>query len=372
MATDRFRLSPIRSLAKTAPWFLALAAAFACGSGTSDTPTSASGDASNLSRDAATEDVTTDAGSTLPVDASDAVVVRDSAPATDATTDASVADAAMDGGADADAAPPSLGCVIGNAPASIDVAEASAAATLTIGGATRVIVLGDSGHHGSGALFNPINNTAKSIVIPVDAVASDDLEGATMRGPDFYTLTSSGAVRRYSVSDTGEFTQIGAAYGIAPSPYTCPSLTEKNCAKNFEGLCLRPSGPNHCNGYAASKTDNSLFCVLQGADGKLEIDVNVPPMHFADIAALSLSDCAFGEVGKDHQVRLFITTNKENVTGGPTYMVDDVTGTLIPLPGLPHTANNEAMAILPNSAFILFEDTSNTPSPSVRGVCGPF
>ena len=68
-----------------------------------------------------------------------------------------------------------------------------------------------------------------------------------------------------------------------------------NCGRNYEGLCLvdpvHAKGP--CIGFAASKADGHLYCVVEEA-GKLAVKY-APRIAITRPGALA--DCAFGDDG---------------------------------------------------------------------------
>jgi hypothetical protein len=228
-----------------------------------------------------------------------------------------------------------------------------------------MLVLSDSGNAGKALLWGIPLGPFRPIVLPLDPVASDDLEGAAWVGGHLYTLTSSGAVRRFSPDGKGGLGRDGAAYRIGPSPYSCASLVDINCGLNFEGLCLRavPSSAR-CAGYAASKKTGQLFCVVFDGD-RIKIDSIKPPIQLK-VPHDALSDCAFGaEAGPGKDV-LLVTTN---IYGGSTvYRVDEPTGALAPLDvvGLP---NNEAIAVDADGSLYQMMDSDSAMSLSYRMTC---
>jgi hypothetical protein len=211
--------------------------------------------------------------------------------------------------------------------------------------------------------------------LPLDDRASDDLEGAAWRRgadgkPELLTLTSSGALRRFAPDGKGGLTRQGDAYAIGPAPYACDDLRGVNCGKNYEGLCLRRRGATaRCAGYAASKTDSALYCVVDD-HGKLGIDPVRPPIHLAVEGMKTkhglLSDCAFGAEGGPAQDVLVVTTN---VFGGSTsYVVDEATGALAAI-DLVGTTSNEAIAIDKDGSLYEFADDNGETSQAQRFTC---
>jgi hypothetical protein len=286
-------------------------------------------------------------------------------------------------------APPSLfgpRCVRDESfPSPWQTAEASAAAQVELRpGVREILVVGDSGNHGAAMAWSA-QSGARSLTLPLDGAASDDLEGMAWlpdpRGGRLYTLTSSGAVRRFAPDGSGGLRRDASAYRIGPAPLSCPDLHDINCGKDWEGLCLhrprRDAGHARCAGYAASKKETALYCVVDDDRGRLSIDASRPPMRLALRhlpQALQrrlpggdgvLSDCAFGAPGPADDV-LLVTTNIYGASF--TYVVDEETGDATPL-DLVATPSNEALAVDSSGALYAFMDDNGPQSPAARFVC---
>ena len=245
--------------------------------------------------------------------------------------------------------------------------EASAAVEIEPHPGERAIVaFADSGNHGA-AMIWPISppGALRELHLELDRVASDDIEGAAWRDGHLYTLTSSGAVRRYTPDKNGELARDRAAYPLGPYPYVCDTLWDGNCGKNYEGLCLRAAGKHaRCDGYAASKTDGALYCLVFHGDN-LAIDAIKPPIRL-DVRQHALSDCAFGSAGGPAEDVLLVTTNLYG--GSSVYVVNEGSGELSPIdvPGLP---NNEGIAVDRDGALYEFMDGNTSVSPTYRAKC---
>lgn len=256
-------------------------------------------------------------------------------------------------------------------PATFDVPEASGAAQVELRrGVRELFVVSDSGHKGAALLFDMATGATRATTLALDATAGDDVEGvawlADAAGPHLFALTSSGAVRRFSPDGAGGLKRDRDAYRLGAPPITCDSLASFNCGRNYEGLCLRPpSAPRaRCAGYAASKEEGRLYCLVFEGD-RLVADPIKPPLTLA-VPTHALSDCAFGADGGPAQSTLVVTTN---VHGGSTsYVVDEASGALAAIDA-PGTANNEAIAIDDRGALYVVMDTSSAPSPVVRYAC---
>lgn len=215
----------------------------------------------------------------------------------------------------------------------------------------------------------------RPLVLPLDTVASDDLEGmawfADGSGPHLYTMTSSGAVRRFAPDGSGSLRRDDDVYRIGAPPLSCSDLRAVNCGKNWEGLCLRgPRGEGPCAGYAASKAETALYCVGRDERGRLSIDPRRAPRVLALDGLFGhrdvLSDCAFGAVGGPAEDLLFVTTNVYG--GSTTYVVDEATGRATPL-DLVTTPSNEAIAVDSRGAFYAFMDDNGETSIAARFEC---
>ncbi len=226
----------------------------------------------------------------------------------------------------------------------------------------------------------------RSLVLPLDDAASDDLEGmawvASARGGRLYTLTSSGAVRRFVPDGAGGLRRDASAYRIGQPPLSCANLRDINCGKDWEGLCLRrvrgDAGHERCAGYAASKGETALYCVTADDRGRLAIDASRPPLRLALRQlpqALArrlpggdgvLSDCAFGAAEGPAEDVLLVTTNVYGISF--TYLVDEETAAATPL-DLVATPSNEGLAIDSTGALYAFMDDNGRESPAARFVC---
>jgi hypothetical protein len=254
------------------------------------------------------------------------------------------------------------------------VSEASAAAEVELSpGARELLVVSDSGNHGEAMLWGIPRGPFRPIRLPLDPGASDDLEGAAWTGGHLYTLTSSGAVRRFSPDGKGGLARDRDAYPLGPAPAVCAALTDANCGNNYEGLCLRPFPTTaRCAGYAASKTTGKLHCLvfdpppgpLPGA-GRLRLDPIKPPLQL-DVRRHALSDCAFGAAGGPAQGTLLVTTNVYG--GSTTYLVDEATGALSAL-DVPGLLNNEAVAVDRDGTLYQLMDSNTDSSLASRMTC---
>jgi hypothetical protein len=253
--------------------------------------------------------------------------------------------------------------------------EASAAAEVELRpGVREILVIGDSDRKGAAMAWSRAGGT-RPLVLPLDDKASDDLEGMAWQkdpsGAHLHTLTSSGAVRTFVPDGKGGLRADGEMYRIGTPPISCADLHGVNCGKNWEGLCLRsPAARARCAGYAASKTETALYCVLRDDTGHLSVDPQRLPMVLA-LGRLTnregvLSDCAFGAPGGPAEDVLLVTTN---VFGGSqTYVVDEATGRASPL-DVTATLSNEAIAVDREGALYAFLDDNGETSGATRFVC---
>jgi hypothetical protein len=261
-------------------------------------------------------------------------------------------------------------------PATLSVPEASAAAEVELlPGVREILVVSDSGRGGAAIVWRIPSGPGRSLTLPLDPAASDDIEGmawvtahAGGGGGALYTLTSSGAVRRFVPDGRGGLRRDQDAYPLGKAPHACPNLHDVNCGKNYEGLCLRPrSSSARCAGYAASRASSELDCLVFDGD-RLVADELRPPMHLGRglVPAGALSDCAFGAAGGPAGATLLVTTNVYG--GSSTYVVSEPAGSLSLLDGL-GTLNNEAVAVDSEGSAYLFGDIDSDVSPAMRFTC---
>src|SRR5262249_40606412 len=128
--------------------------------------------------------------------------------------------------------------------------------------------------------------------LPLGDGAGDDLEGIALGGGVLWGLTSAGWMRFWF----GDLSLDGGPYAISDeATFTC-AADGVNCGKNYEGLCLHPSaGPAGILGFAASKADGRLWCLVADARGKMVID---PHCSIPVAPRDALADCAFSPDGK--------------------------------------------------------------------------
>ncbi len=251
-------------------------------------------------------------------------------------------------------------------PGSFAIPEASGAAEVELTpGVREMLVIADSGHDGAVMLWKIPAGPPRFLKLALGPSVSDDLEGVAWRDHHLFTLTSGGAVRRFSPDGKGGLARDGEAYAIGPEPYVCPSLALGNCGKNYEGLCLRaPGTTDRCTGYAASKKEGALYCLVFRGE-KLEIDALKPPIKLG-LEKNALSDCAFGAAGGPGEKTLVVTTNIYG--GSSSYVVSEGAGTrtLLDVPVLP---TNEGIAIDKDGALYQFMDANNDTSLASRHTC---
>ncbi len=306
--------------------------------------------------------------------ARDAKVATDSgsssSDASSSPTDASTNDSGA-GDAKADVIEASSGVVTCSAvtsfPAILLTPEASSAAEVELtSGVRELIVVSDSGNGGKALLIGIPGGATRSLTLPLDDKASDDLEGSAWRDQHLYTLTSSGAVRRFSPDGKGGLARDQDVYAIGPAPYACSDLMGINCGKNYEGLCLRASSISaKCAGYAASKAEGKLYCVTVDGAGKLAVDTSASPIDLG-IPADQLSDCAFGAPGGPAEHVLIVGVNVGG--GSKTYRVDEATGKLTVL-NIASLLNEEAAAIDKDGSLYAFDDNNYGVSGAAKATC---
>jgi len=193
---------------------------------------------------------------------------------------------------------------------SAPVPEASGAAWLTIDGKPALVVASDSGNAGKYAIVDAeTGEKVETGTLPLGE-AGDDIEGLANRGDRIAGVTSSGWIREWK-RIPGGFELPEPAYPLGPVDLSDkgggmgdrpPSGTgmvcgarATNCGRNYEGLCLvdpaHAKGP--CVGFAASKADGHLYCIVEEA-GKLAVKY---ASRIAITRPGALGDCAFGDDG---------------------------------------------------------------------------
>jgi hypothetical protein len=243
------------------------------------------------------------------------------------------------------------------------VPEASGAAWLTIDGKLALVVTSDSGNDGAYAILDPESGeTREEGKLPLGG-GGDDLEGLAIHRGKLTGISSAGWIRVWERSATG-FTLVDGPYPLGPIDLPDRKLRkhatgmvcaerEGNCGRNYEGICIAPSPAGACVGFAASKADGHLYCLVE-RDGKLAIDGNV---SIKVTGPKALADCAFSETGE-----LFAGSNVYELgrvyrVGGwadpKTVTIEEITGVAI--------GNSEVIAIRGDVVYRM-SDSNGAPS----------
>jgi hypothetical protein len=175
---------------------------------------------------------------------------------------------------------------------STPVPEASAAAWLSIDGKPTLLVVGDSGQDGAYGLVDPdTGETREQGKLPLGD-AGDDLEGLAARGDTIYGLTSAGWMRVWK-REGRAFRLVDGPYAIGTGDMIC-GKRKSNCQRNYEGLCLgsKPSAVG-CAGYAASKKDGVLYCLVERGDRFTITRDHAIALEKPNV----LADCAYADDG---------------------------------------------------------------------------
>jgi hypothetical protein len=248
---------------------------------------------------------------------------------------------------------------------SIDLAEASGAAILHGEVGQPILVVSDSGNKGAYVIVDPrTGDELESGSLPLDKVASDDLEGVSYRGKTLYGLTSSGWMRQWRRDGAG-FELAAPAYPIAEknSALLCANPRRTNCAQNFEGLCLVDGELDApCVGFAASLKTGKLWC-LKESSGRIQID----PSIAIDVShRASLAGCHFDA---QDESRLWI--GKNMLGGAQIGTVENWRSpreARVQLQGMVGPGFPEAIAVS-NRTVYRFSDTAARPSLAARYHC---
>lgn len=262
--------------------------------------------------------------------------------------------------------PPTTTC--SNLPfaVSIDLPEASGATyvpSLAVGGGDAgpaLIVVSDSGNEGDYAILDPSSGAVlERGALPLDTLASDDLEGASWVDGELVVITSSGYLRHFQRTKNG-FSLSVEAYPIGThrgkNALTC-GAHKTNCAPNYEGLCLSPTAPAEgaCAGFVASKAHGTMTCLVRGADGRYAGDAD---RKFSVARKEALTGCHF--TGPDEIVagtnffQLSTVFVIENASDPDARTIREL--------GPLGTGFPEAIAAGPGGRFYRFSDTASAPS----------
>ncbi len=261
----------------------------------------------------------------------------------------------------------------------IPIQEASGAAYIpaTTTSPATIVVIGDSGTRGSFLELDPRSGAVlRRGNLPLDDMASDDLEGISFRRGTLFGLTSSGFMRHWRRTARG-WKLVRPAYSVAGKrgarKHACLSGWQTNCGPNYEGLCLhqRDAGSlerkrkrRTCVGFAASKTRGTLTCLVRRKKhGRLALD----PSRVLHVAPPEvLSGCHFSPGGD-------LLWTGTNLLGGSAVTVisgweSPKTAKIRPFAkigrGFP-----EAIAIGDKGVVYRFSDTMTAPSLADRYMC---
>jgi hypothetical protein len=160
----------------------------------------------------------------------------------------------------------------------LSVPEASGSDWFEGADGPRILVLSDSGNGGAWLEIDPGDGAVKATGnLPLIRGPSDDLEGLAISGGVAYAITSSGFIRTWK-RGADRWEMADGAYPIGPpgdqpESLACANPREVNCGKNYEGLCLAdPMPADGCVGFAVSKTDGTLICLVGDGHGRIYAD----------------------------------------------------------------------------------------------------
>lgn len=197
------------------------------------------------------------------------------------------------------------------------VPEASGAAWMELGGKPALLVVSDSGNKGAYAIIDAeTGDTKEQGSLPLGKGAGEDIEGLAEQDGKIYGITSSGWIRVWKRDGAG-FQLVDGPYPLGPIDLPAKSASggnkppagdgmvcdgnSTNCGRNYEGLCLVPRDPRDglnpllCQGFAASKADGHIYCLMLGEKGRFEVK------HDKAIAIDEggrVADCAFSPEGR--------------------------------------------------------------------------
>lgn len=267
-------------------------------------------------------------------------------------------------------------------PGALALAEASGASYVpaSAGRDAYLLVVGDSDNDGAylelGLGAGEVLSSGK---LPLDADASDDLEGVSAVGDEVFAITSSGWMRHWRRRPEGGYDLIEPAYPIASSKaraedergrrggpaLLCRDAHRVNCASNYEGMCLRQGevGEGECAGFAASKESGVLYCLVRAKSGRLAVD---PSRSIRVARSQLLTGCHFDPEGD-------LLWAGANAFGGNAVFrirnwkrpdearIDHATGI--------GSGFCEAIAAAPGHVIYRFSDTGRAPSSFDQFIC---
>lgn len=257
-------------------------------------------------------------------------------------------------------------CQPANFARTVALAEASGATWVpaSFGLPDHLVVVADSGHAGQFAVIDA--QTGQSLAagqLPLDDIASDDLEGLAVTGTHYLAITSSGFIRHFRRTGSASFELDMPAYGLGQA-VECPNPRSSNCHYDFEGLCVGPAnGPGPCHGYAASRGRGQLVCLRWTKTGRLAAD----PEQVVDLGWTGrLAGCAI----VPQSDRLLAAAN----LFGKNQLVEftgwhDPAGARKADWGWVGMGFGEAVAADPGGSVYRFSDTGGSPSVIGRYVC---
>jgi hypothetical protein len=142
-------------------------------------------------------------------------------------------------------------------------------------GEAALAIPSDSGNHGLYVIISAADGRVlESGRLPLEPGSSDDIEGLSVLRGTLVGLTSAGLVRTWRRAPAGGYRRAGDSYllrdrATPAREVSCADGARRfNCGRNYEGLCLRDRAPaGACIGYAAAKTDGTLYCLVEEPAG---------------------------------------------------------------------------------------------------------
>jgi hypothetical protein len=165
-----------------------------------------------------------------------------------------------------------------------------------------MVVVADSGNTGDYAIIDPDSGeTREQGKLPLSKpdpkpgathwTPGDDIEGLAVHGDTLYGLSSNGWMREWRRNGKG-FELVARPYAIgSEAEGTTCGPTQKRCTIDYEGLALAAKPRNGCAGFACSKGDGHLYCLVE-REGHYAIDAT---RRIAVTKKGALGDCAFDD-----------------------------------------------------------------------------
>jgi hypothetical protein len=243
------------------------------------------------------------------------------------------------------------------------VPEASGGAWIDFDGKPALLVISDSGNDGAYTILDAESGASLEQGKMPLGHGSDDIEGLASRDGKIYGLTSAGFMRVWERDADGKsYKLVDGPYPISDKRGFVCDINDGNCAKNYEGLAIAPKADGPCAGFAASKEDGTLYCLVELA-GTMHLD---PTIKIKVDRKNVVADAAFSPEGQ-----LYVGNNMFGLA--TVYRIDnwkDPANAKVVEIGELGVGFPEVVAARGDSMYRL-SDTGGSPSMMVKFRCEP-